>query len=70
MKRIKFIYVDHVGEINSIDGEITAFLVNGEMAHVTWFIVWQNSDGIEKHEYARVNSAHVEYVAYKKGKEE
>jgi hypothetical protein len=37
MKRIKFIYVDHVGAVNSIDGEITAFLVNGEMAHVTWY---------------------------------
>ena len=37
MKKIKSIMVDQIGLINCIDGEITTFLVNGEMAHVVWF---------------------------------
>ena len=35
--RIKRILVDGQGWKHSTDGEITAFLVNGEMANVTWY---------------------------------
>jgi hypothetical protein len=37
MKKIRYLRVDQVGCINSLDGEIDTFLVNGEMAHVKWF---------------------------------
>ena len=37
MKKISNLHVDQIGFVNSLDGEIEPFLVNGEMAHVTWY---------------------------------
>jgi hypothetical protein len=37
MKKISSLNVDQIGFINALDGEITTFTVNGEMASVTWF---------------------------------
>lgn len=37
MKKITRIYIESVGYKHSVDGEITEFTVNGEMAPVKWF---------------------------------
>jgi hypothetical protein len=37
MKKIEYLQVDQIGWVGNMNGDIEPFLVNGEMAHVTWY---------------------------------